>query len=271
MAYNDRFYPTPLNELLQLILNQLDKGEVLGLPKELFFNPLESDFFKFKYINSQLDSPLGVAAGPQTQLAQNIVVAWLAGARFIELKTVQTLDELEISKPCIDMQDEGYNCEWSQELKIHQAFDEYLNAWIIIHVLKDKLGFPNVGTAFNMSVGYDLQGIMKPNVQWFLDKMTNAPDELKAKIDELEAIYPNIKNIDISAQMTDNITLSTMHGCPPDEIEQIARYLISERKINTIIKLNPTLFGVMEGQSECIGAVVEFSGVVQCYGSCPAG
>ena len=32
-----------------------------------------------------------------------------------------------------------------------------------------------------------------------------------------------------------------MHGCPPDEIEKIGLYLIEERKLNTIIKLNPTL------------------------------
>ena len=85
-----------------------------------------------------METPIGVAAGPQTQLAQHIVISWLTGARFIELKTIQTLDEIEVSKPCIDMQDEGYNCEWSQELKISESFDQYLNAWIIIHILKDK-------------------------------------------------------------------------------------------------------------------------------------
>ena len=47
-------------------------------------------------------APLGVAAGPHTQLAQNIVASWLCGARFIELKTVQILDEIEVSRPCID-------------------------------------------------------------------------------------------------------------------------------------------------------------------------
>jgi len=243
MAYNDRFYLTPLKDLLKLVLNQLEKGEVLGLPEELFLKPEKFDFFKFNYLGTDLDSPIGVAAGPQTQLAQNIVVSWLAGARFIELKTVQTLDEIEVVKPCIDMQDEGYNCEWSQELKIQQAFDEYLNAWIIIHILQDKLGFEKLGTILNMSVGYDLKGIMNENVQWFLDKMTNAQDELETKIAEIQDIYPNITNLKIPAQITSNITLSTMHGCPPDEIEQIARYLILERKIDTIIKLNPTLLG----------------------------
>ena len=63
---------------------------------------------------------LGVAAGPHSQLSQNIVSSWLCGARFIELKTVQILDEIEVSRPCIDAEDETYNCEWSQELKLEE-------------------------------------------------------------------------------------------------------------------------------------------------------
>ncbi len=68
-----------------------------------------------------LATPIGPAAGPHTQLAQNILCAWLSGGRFIELKTVQIMDELEIPRPCIDMEDEGYNVEWSQELKLDQS------------------------------------------------------------------------------------------------------------------------------------------------------
>ena len=255
MTFNDKFYPTQLEQLLILILKQLDDDEVLGIPKELFFVPKKDDFFKLEYINKKLDSPLGVAAGPQTQLAQNIVIAWLTGARFIELKTVQTLDEIEVLKPCIDMQDEGYNCEWSQELKIKSAFNEYLNAWIIIHILNDKLGYDDLGTIFNLSVGYDLKGIMLPNVQWFLDKMTDAGDLLQQKIELIKDIYPNVKNINIPKQISDNVTLSTMHGCPPEEIEQIANYLLIERKLNTIIKLNPTLLG-----KNSVAQIIENSG-----------
>ncbi len=243
MKYNDRFYPTPLPKLLQIILSNLKQGHVLGLPQELFFRPREDDFFKTSFFGHPIDSPVGVAAGPHTQLSQNIVVAWLAGARFIELKTVQTLDELDISKPCIDMQDEGYNCEWSQELKIYQAFEQYLDAWILIHILARELGLKSHGAIFNMSVGYNFEGIMKPNVQWFLDKMTDATADLEKKIEQIRPVYPDIDKIDIPARLTDNITLSTMHGCPPDEVEQIASYLISERKLHTIIKLNPTLLG----------------------------
>ena len=34
-----------------------------------------------------------------------------------------------------------------------------------------------------------------------------------------------------------------MHGCPPDEIERISRYLLEERGLHTSVKCNPTLLG----------------------------
>ncbi len=248
---SDNFSIIPFRKLVKITLNQLNKGQFMGIPQDLFFKPDISDNFRFKQYNHVLESPIGVAAGPHTQLAQNIIAAWLTGARFIELKTVQTLDELEVSKPCIDMQDEGYNCEWSQELKIHQSFNQYLEAWILIHIIKDKLAFEgdDIGTIFNMSVGYDYAGIQNENVQWFFDKMKDASVELKAKIEEIKDLYPRVSKLNIPAQLSDNITLSTMHGCPPEEIEQIGEYLITQRKLHTAIKLNPTLLGKKELQN----------------------
>ena len=47
----------------------------------------------------------------------------------------------------------------------------------------------------------------------------------------------------VPARICDNVTLSTMHGCPPDEIEAIARHLLVDRGLHTTVKLNPTLLG----------------------------
>ena len=242
----DKFSIIPFRQLTQIVFNQLDNGLLFGIPKDFFFTPHKTDPFRFTRYGQLLETPIGVAAGPHTQLAQNIIISWLCGARFIELKTIQTLDELEVSKPCIDMQDEGYNCEWSQELKIHESFDQYLNAWILIHVLKDKLniGDPEKpGFIFNMSVGYNLEGILKENIQWFFNKMANASLELNEKIESIKDLYPNITNLNINPCISNNITLSTMHGCPPEEIETIGKYLIENKKLHTTIKLNPTLLG----------------------------
>ncbi|MDR4988855.1 MAG: putative selenate reductase subunit YgfK [Bacteroidales bacterium] len=242
---SDKFFPLAITHLLELIFKNMDTGNgIFGIPAELFFKPEHHKFLRQKQFGKTMDTPFGVAAGPHSQLAQNIIAAWLTGASYIELKTVQTLDELEVSKPCIDMQDEGYNCEWSQELKIRQSFDEYLNAWIIIHVLNHYLNrADDPGVIFNMSVGYDLKGIMQDNVRWFFEKMNDCSEELHQKISEIRPIYPEIDQISIPSRISDNITLSTMHGCPADEIESITRYLLEEKKLHTLVKLNPTLLG----------------------------
>jgi putative selenate reductase len=237
----------PFHQLVKITLSQIDyKKSYFGIPKEVFYIPRTSDPFRMNRFGQMLETPIGTAAGPHTQLSQNIVASWLCGARYIELKTIQTLDNLDVTKPCINMQDEGYNCEWSQELRIHDSFDQYLNAWIMIHILKDKLGIGKVneiGTIFNMSVGYDSKGIMQENVQWFLQQMKDCSHLKAQKINEIRNIYPAIDQIYIPDCISNNVTLSTMHGCPPDEIEKIGLYLIEEKKLHTIIKLNPTLLG----------------------------
>ncbi len=246
---SDKLWVCDIATLLQWILKDEKQGRIFGIEKELFYVPKTTDPFRMRRYGKLLETPVGVAAGPHTQLSQNLIAAWLTGARYMELKTIQVLDELEVTKPCIDMGDEGYNCEWSQELKLAQSFDEYLNGWIVMHILKDKFGWGTAGEPgfiFNMSVGYNLEGILSPTVQRFLDKMADCSNEKAAKIDQIAAFYPRVRELSIGNCMSDNITISTMHGCPPDEVEKIGRYFVEERKLHTTIKLNPTLLGADE-------------------------
>ncbi len=243
---SDRFHQITMEQLTDWVFTELEeKDSIFGIPRSSFFVPAESDRFRFEKYGQLLETPFGVAAGPHTQMAQNIIVSWLVGGRFLELKTVQTLDELDVAKPCIDIEDEGYNVEWSQELKVFESFDEYLRAWVLIHALHHKLGFPGdaPGMIFNMSVGYNLEGIKKPNVQWYLNAMADASPYKQAYVDIVAERYPEIRDLDVPDTVSDTITLSTMHGCPPDEIEAIALYLLTERKIHTSVKCNPTLLG----------------------------
>ncbi len=244
---SDRFAPVPVAHLASWIFSELDnRGSILGIPTELFYQPDRSPVGLRRY-GVLLETPVGVAAGPHTQLAQNLVAAWLCGARFLELKTVQTLDELDVSKPCIDADDATFNCEWSQELRLHESFNEYLNAWVLIHALRHRLawtdGGHDPGFLFNMSVGYNMEGILQPNVQRFLARMNDASAELPAVVDAVAEHFPEVRDLEIPTRLSDNVTLSTMHGCPPDEIERIAKYLITDRGLHTNVKLNPTLLG----------------------------
>ena len=244
---SDRFTPLPIDELLRWMLKEEEQeGALFGVPAEFFFVPRETDSFRLSRYGQTLETPIGVAAGPHSQLAPNIIVSWLTGARYIELKTVQTLDEIEVAKPCIEVSDEGYNCEWSQELRMQDSIDEYVHAWVLIHLLKDKFGWGEPGEAgfiFNMSVGYDLDGILKPNVQEFFRVMADARAEIDSRVELLAPIYPRVAELDIPSMISDSITLSTMHGCRPEEIERICRYLIQDLKLHTALKLNPTLLG----------------------------
>ena len=247
MTHSTAFSPVSSEKLYKLIETEFStRNEIFGIPYALFFQPEENASLRMQIFGQQLNTPIGVAAGPHTQMAQNIISAWLCGASYIELKTIQTLDELEISKPCIDMQDEGYNCEWSQELRIRESFEEYLKAWVLIHLLQHKLGWnptQKKGFVFNMSIGYNFEGIQNENVQWFLQSMSDCSTAKRKMISELLPFYPELAGIAIPDCISDNITLSTMHGCPPDEIEKIGHYLLKEKKLHTLIKLNPTLLG----------------------------
>jgi putative selenate reductase len=243
---SDRFHPLSMEQLTSWVFTELEqKGALFNVPRSAFFVPRPDHRFRRREYGVELETPFGVAAGPHTQMAQNIIAAWLVGARLIELKTIQTLDELDVNKPCIDVVDEGYNVEWSQELKVHQSFDEYLRAWVLIHALHRRLGWPGErpGMVFNMSVGYNLEGMLRPNVQWYFDAMADASAYLPAYVEIVARHYPAVREIEIPARLSDTITLSTMHGCPPEEIERISLYLLEERGLHTSVKCNPTLLG----------------------------
>lgn len=243
---SDRFQPISDSQFVAWVFEELNSARsIFGIPAELFYRPETRSRIAQTLFGHPLETPVGVAAGPHTQMAQNIIVAWLCGARFIELKTVQTLDEIEVSKPCIDMQDLGFNVEWSQELKVEQSFEEYIRAWVLIHALHRKLGFPGEtpGVIFNISVGYNMEGLLKPNMQWYFKHVADAADARDRYVALVARYFPDVREISIPARLSDNVTLSTMHGCPPHEIEQIAKYLITEHGLHTAVKLNPTLLG----------------------------
>ncbi|MDR0841750.1 MAG: putative selenate reductase subunit YgfK [Christensenellaceae bacterium] len=247
---SERMTPIPFAQLMTWLFAEHDKtGAAFGVTAK-FINPSAGKTLPL--FCEKLETPLGPAAGPHTQLAQNIIAAYYAGSRFFELKTVQKMDGAElaacIARPCISAEDEGYNCEWSTELYVPQAFDEYVKAWFALRFIAHKwgLGAPN-GFAFNISVGYDLEGIQTPKMQAFIDGMIDASATpiFKECTKALCALFPEDADFvrATPARITSGVTVSTLHGCPPDEIEAIASYLLTQKKLNTFVKCNPTILG----------------------------
>ncbi len=261
----DIMRPVPFGELINRVLGEYkNHSSIFSLSKDQFF--VDKRDKKGNVFNQSCTTYVGPAAGPHTQLAQNIITSYLAGARFIELKTVQIMDRLEIAKPCIDARDEGYNVEWSTEYTLEKAWDEYAKAWIICHLIEALLNDGKVTDPtfiFNMSVGYNLEGIKTDRMQQFINSMMDGSkdDRFNEYLDELnsllkdgdlfagtsfsgleEKLADNLTN-HISNKICESVTISTMHGCPPKEIEAICNYMLTEKKIDTFVKLNPTLLG----------------------------
>ncbi|WP_315575228.1 putative selenate reductase subunit YgfK [Oribacterium parvum] len=249
---SDIMTPIPFDRLMNRILTEHQEGAVFGMQKCYQAKNLQPNTL----FGRKLEGQIGPAAGPNTQLAQNIVASYYGGARFFELKTVQKMDGRElaacVAKPCITAEDECYNCEWSTELEVPQAYAEYVKAWFACKVMAKEydLGDPDA-FQFNISVGYDLEGIKLPKVDRFINEMKDAKDTeifkeckawLLANLDRFKKV--NKEDVEaIQSEIINSVTVSTLHGCPPSEIEAIASYLIQEKHLHTFVKCNPTLLG----------------------------
>ncbi|MCB2155340.1 4Fe-4S dicluster domain-containing protein [bacterium] len=240
-------------QLRRMVPEMLQHKRCYDMPERVWYKP-ERDAgvdFRAAMHGKPTGTPVGPAAGPHTQLAQNIVLAYVAGARFFELKTIQIMDRLEIPRPCIDVRNIGFNVEWSQELRIEESIYEYCVAAYLVSIIRGEnlLGCKSPVPAsqdtivWDMSVGYDLKGIQSKRVMHFLKTMKDASKVFDQLDDELPAEFSHFRKHRPQPKLSDTLTLSTFHGCPKDEIEKIALFLLEEMDINTIVKMNPTMLG----------------------------
>ena len=251
---SEKMYPIPFASLMNWVVTEYAaSGDIFGVHKAYHASGKTLPIF-----GEKIETPFGPAAGPNSQLAQNIIAAYFAGARFFEVKTVQKMDGAELAacvpRPCILAMDEGYNQEWSTELTVPQAQDEYIKAWCALKILSKVYGFGDPdGFVFNMSVGYDLEGIKGEKVNTYIDNMmdaSNTPQFIECKRVLKELFPAECMYIDaISPCVSRSVTVSTLHGCPPDEIERIASYLLTEKHLHTFVKCNPTILGYQTARS----------------------
>ncbi|MBK9517356.1 MAG: glutamate synthase [Anaeromyxobacter sp.] len=240
--------PVPFGALVTRLFTELERRQAaFDLPARAFVTSGGGRDLSTSLHGHRASTPFGPAAGPHTQLAQNIVLAWLAGGRIMELKTVQVKDDLVIPRPCIDMATVGYNVEWSQELKLEQSLEEYVKAAMLVEMLKASGLAPGFGdTVYDMSVGYDLAGVRSPRVRAFMAGLLDAGPVVERLRRQIPAPFAHLRDLAFPTRLSDTLTLSTFHGCPPEEIEAIAAFLLEEVGLHVIVKLNPTLLGKVD-------------------------
>ena len=132
-------YGRPFIELVdRMRLEFARQGAIFDLPARRWWLPAKEGGadFSVRFHDRVAGTPVGPASGPQSQMAQNLVLSWLAGSRIMELKTVQVDDVLAIGRPCIDAANVGYNIEWSQELAVADSLDQYVQGAMLVHMLR---------------------------------------------------------------------------------------------------------------------------------------
>lgn len=91
---SERMNPIPFPQLMDWLFTERDAhGAVFGVQKPF----IKRGGKKLPLFRETIETPFGPAAGPNTQLAENIIAAYYAGARFFELKTVQKMDGEELA------------------------------------------------------------------------------------------------------------------------------------------------------------------------------
>jgi len=244
--------PSPFPDLVKRMFLEPERQQtIFDLPLKKMYVPDPTLDTSVKFHGRVAANPVGPAAGPQTQMAQNLVLSWLGGSRILELKTVQINDQLVINRPCIDMTNVGYNIEFSQELRLHDSIHEYVAGMMLIEMLKasNLLGFQpsqfdKTSTIYDFSLGYDLAGISSTVIREFIATLRNA----KTHIDKLRMEIPDrwkqYRDLPYPEEISNTVTLSTFHNCPPQEIEKICHFLLTEIGMDVVVKMNPTMLGL---------------------------
>jgi len=246
--------PAPFGTLVHRAFVEYERTRaIFELPEHKFYRSRPGYDLGVQFHGQQATNALGPAAGPQTQMLQNIVLSWLAGARILELKTIQVNDHLTIPRPCIDATNVGYNVEWSQELRLEKAVREYVGAQMLLEMLRasgvldgayEDESFAQSEWIFDLSVGYDLKGLRHPRVVESIRACMDAESIIEELRPQIPERYHGLRDLPFRRDLVQSATLSTFHGCPAEEIEGIGEFLLRELGLHLTVKLNPTLLGV---------------------------
>ncbi len=235
----------------RLYLEPRKQDALFELPRRKWYLPKAGGpDLSVRFHDKRAGNPSGPAAGPHTQMAQNLLLSYVAGGRILELKTVQINDRLTIGRPCIDLTNVGYNIEWSQELLVEDSLREYVAGMMLIEMFRRSrehaeglLDGPCGEVICDISVGYDLAGIKSEKIVGFLNGMRNAGALIDQLRGEIPDAFREARGFDYPTDLSSSITLSTFHGCPADEIERITEFLVGELGFDVIVKMNPPTLG----------------------------
>lgn len=158
--------PMPMTRMVEHIARELEMtSTVFSVPPGYRGTGAE-----VKLPFGQLDLTLGTAPGPHGLLAQNLVCAYVAGARFLSLAPVGA------AVPQMTVGSDGLcrRRERTGALSLRQTTAEAVKGSILIQLLCRELGLDSRGVVFSMALPGDKAYLERKDVQEYLDTMADA-------------------------------------------------------------------------------------------------
>lgn len=220
-----RLISAPFRDLVtRLYREPAAQGTLFELPRQAWYRPgpggpdLTVDF-----LGARVGNPLGVAAGPRTQMAQNLLLSYVAGGRILEL---------------------------SREHGVTDALPEYVAGSMLIEVFRQQhelTGGQLDGLAgavvYNVRVGADLAGVRSDETRRFLDGMRAAGTVIERLRAEIPRQFGPARERGYPTRIAETVRVSLLPACSAEQIEKTAELLIAEHDFNVVVEVSPAMLG----------------------------
>lgn len=239
--------PIPIHRLLEHIAREMEMSSTVFSVPPGYRGTGRGATLPF----GRLELPLGVAPGPHSQMAQNLICAYVAGARAFGLTTVSLA---EPDAPGAYIQASGH-CRRrvrGGSLSLEEMTGEFIKGSFVIQLLARELGLGDPrGTIFAMGVPGDRAVLESPELTAFFDAMADAsstPLWEECRQGAREAIR-RFNNVDKSCldELDPHISAMAILDWTgsAEALENAADYLLETRGLHTYIKLTPAALGTL--------------------------
>ena len=241
------FRPAPFRDLVtRLHREPLVQNALFGLPQRHWrrSDPDEPDTGVF-FGDERVGAPCGPAAGPHTQLAQGILLSYVAGGRVIELKTAHDQGRGRVPNAAASFLEPDVWIDWALPVSLADAACEYVAGAMLIEMFRRDHGLFGGGNeglsgswAFEVGVGYDLAGISRAGVRGFLDEIAQAGAVVSRLRSEIPHEFPEAREHAYPTRVARAVSLSVCRDVSADEIEKIGELLIGQHGLDLSLRLD---------------------------------
>ncbi|NNE09089.1 MAG: hypothetical protein HKN20_11065 [Gemmatimonadetes bacterium] len=213
--------PVPLSLLIRQSAKSYDRDRsVFGVHRRAMFRGVPGCDLRQAGPTGEIGAPLGIASGPQTQMARNIAAGYLAGARWFELKTVRRERHLP-DRPTIFPGEALRHREWTHELPPRDALIEFAKGMYLIEALRalfipENLTMGLEPYAFDLSVYPEAAPVTIEDSVPLHDRVRDMEPVWEALRHDLRAELPRdlafLAEIPMPPSLARSVTLSLDHG-----------------------------------------------------------